>query len=100
MTLFCTEQISRETWQTYDVILGSKVLFRVGFGRRSCQVAYPVDLSCKDAGTYARMNSYRYQTAAMVHGMVRQVDYSHEPFMSHVWHARNASQLEARTLLY
>lgn len=86
--------------QTYDVILRLKILFHVGFGGRSCQVAYPVELSCNDAWTYARMNSYRYQGAAIVHSMIRDVDYSDEPFMSHVWHAGNASQLEARTLLY
>lgn len=99
---FASKQRYRRRYlrQTYDVILRLKILFHVGFGGRSCQAAYPVELGCKDAWTYARVNSYRYQGAAIVHSMIRDVDYSDEPFMSHVWHAGNASQLEARTLLY
>ena len=99
---FASKQRYRRRYlrQTYDVILRLKILFHVGFGGRSCQAAYPVELGCKDAWTHARVNSYRYQGAAIVHSMIRDVDYGDEPFMSHVWHAGNASQLEARTLLY
>lgn len=86
--------------ETYDVVLGLEILFQVGDGRGPGQVAYPADLSCEDAGSYARMNSYRYHFTATVHRMVRHVDYSHEPFVSHVWQVGNAPQLEARTLLY
>lgn len=73
------------------------MVLKVGSGRRPRQVAYPVELSCEDAGPYARSHPYRYHRASVVHMMDRRVNYGDEPFVRHVWQMRhmNTPQLEA-----
>ena len=44
---------------TYSVILGVKVFFGVGYRRRPCSIAYPVEFCCEDTGPYSRIDSYR-----------------------------------------